>query len=97
MRSGWRAAPWTARLSPMNISLEQAIEIHARALVSKFREGAPVAARRYAAARRACGDLGGLDVWIAVAMAAERMLLEIAAEIASDEHAIAAHPFRDDP
>ncbi len=53
-------------------------------------------ARRYAAARRGCGDLGGRDVWIAVAVAAERMLLEIAAEVASNESAVAAKPFRYD-
>jgi hypothetical protein len=84
----------TARLSPMNISLEQAIEIHARALVNKFREGAPVTARRYAAARRDCGDPGGPEVWIAVALAAERILLQFAEEAASDESAFAAHRFK---
>jgi hypothetical protein len=77
----------------MNISLEQAIEIHARALVSKFREGAPVTARRYAAARRDCGDPGGLDVWIAVALAAERILIQLAEEAASDARAFSAHSF----
>ncbi len=79
----------------MNISLEQAIEIHARALISKFREGAPVAARRYAAARRDCGELGGLEVWVAVAVAAERMLIQIAAELA-EESAVASYPCPDD-
>ncbi len=68
----------------MNISLEQAIEIHARALVTRFREGGPVTARRYAAARRDCGDLGGHDVWLAVALAAEQMLVPAVAEVVAE-------------
>ncbi|GLI95370.1 hypothetical protein [Methylocystis echinoides] len=58
----------------MFISLEQAIEIHARALVSRCSERGPLTARRYAAARLDCGDLGGYDVWLAVALVAEQML-----------------------
>ncbi len=68
----------------MNISLEQAIEIHARALVTRFREWGPVTARRYAAARRDCGDLGGYDVWLAVALAAEQMLVPAVAEAVAE-------------
>ncbi len=79
----------------MNISLEQAIEIHARALVTNFCERAPVTARRYAAARRDCGDLGGFDVWLAVALAAEQMLVPAVAE-AVPKRAVVGRFFRNE-
>lgn len=72
----------------MDITLEQAIEIHARALVAQFRVRAPVAARRYAAARHAVGDIEGYDVWHGVAVFAEQMLglSQAEARAARDTH-----------
>jgi hypothetical protein len=60
----------------MHVSLEQAIEIHARALVRRHREKAPCNARKYAAARHECGDNEGHDVWQGVASVATRILAE---------------------
>jgi hypothetical protein len=72
----------------MKVSLEQAIEIHARALVRKHRDKAPCNARSYAAAREDCGDHEGYGVWLGVAAEAERILKENGAEARlSDESA----------
>jgi hypothetical protein len=72
----------------MDISLDQAIEIHARALLAKYRGFAAESARRHAEAKLKCGDAGGGDVWMAVARTVERML--IAREAASHTKAAQA-------
>ncbi len=77
----------------MHISLEQAIEIHARALVRKLCERAPLNARRYAAAKQECGDASGHEVWLAVALAAERMI----AAAPWDATAAPARPLEGEP
>jgi hypothetical protein len=52
------------------VSLEQAIEIHAKALVSRHKHAAPVKAREHACLLKANGDHEGHDVWLRVAKAA---------------------------
>ncbi len=60
----------------MTITLEQAIEIHAKAL--RYRHGlkAPRMAREKAAQLGSIGDREGLAVWIKVAEAAEALPAE---------------------
>ncbi|MCC3246273.1 hypothetical protein LG047_13245 [Methylocystis sp. WRRC1] len=60
----------------MNISLEQAIEIHARALVQRHKGKAPSNARVYADRLNGHRDCDGCAVWLGVASAAERILDE---------------------
>lgn len=60
----------------MNISLEQAIEIHARVLMNRADTEAPAKARERAADLHRGGDEEGGKVWLSVADAAERLLSE---------------------
>lgn len=60
----------------MNISLEQAIEIHARVLMHRLDEEAPAKARERAEDMLRAGDNEGRDVWLLVATVAERLLNE---------------------
>jgi hypothetical protein len=69
----------------MNVSLEQAIEIHARALVGRVSDRAPLTARQYADAKRNCGDFEGYEVWLRVALAAEQLLVSAAAWAATSQ------------
>jgi hypothetical protein len=57
----------------MNVSLEQAIQIHAKALVSRHKHAAPAKAREHAGLLKANGDHEGHDVWLRVADAAEEL------------------------
>jgi hypothetical protein len=70
----------------MEISLDEAVEIHARALTRRLRGEAPVSARQRAADLEKVGDNEGHSVWLRVAESAERLLDEIApaAEASSD-------------
>jgi hypothetical protein len=61
----------------MNITLDQAIEIHARALKHRLNNKAPSYAPRRAIALKQVGDLEGHTVWILVAETAERLLIEV--------------------
>lgn len=60
----------------MDVSLEQAIEIHARVLMHRLECEAPAKARERAADLQRVGDKEGHDVWLSVASAAERLLSE---------------------
>jgi hypothetical protein len=60
----------------MNISLEQAIEIHARVLTYRHDREAPTQARRRASDLKAAGDHEGWAVWLLVAQAAHRLLAD---------------------
>ena len=70
----------------MNISLNQAIEIHAEVLRRRHKRRAPVRAREWAAKMKSLGDHEGHAVWLQVAECAERLLTEIQ-EPFSTEHA----------
>jgi hypothetical protein len=63
----------------MNITLDQAVEMHAKAL--KYRAGvrAPAIARDRARRCVAAGDQGGYDIWQNVASQAEALLASDAA------------------
>ena len=61
----------------MNISLDQAIEIHARVLMHRLNNKAPFCARRRAVALRQLGDEEGHTVWLSVAKTAERLLIDV--------------------
>lgn len=64
----------------MNLSLEQAIEIHGRAL--KYRRGVRAGAAvaiEHAKQCKATGDDEGFDVWVRVSKAVERLGAESAA------------------
>jgi hypothetical protein len=60
----------------MNISLEEAIEIHAKVLKSQHKHRAPQRAREHAQRLKMINDHDGHEVWSRVAAAAERMLSE---------------------
>jgi len=60
----------------MNISLDQAIEIHAEALRRRHGGKAPNHARRQAARMKSFGDHEGHAVWLRVAERAEFLLSE---------------------
>jgi hypothetical protein len=60
----------------MNISLDQAIEIHARVLKYRRDRAAPFHARKRAAELKLAGDFEGHAVWLLVAETAERLLVE---------------------
>lgn len=60
----------------MEISLEQAVEIHARALTRRLRRDAPTNARERAGDLQRAGDSEGHGVWLRVAESAERLLGE---------------------
>lgn len=61
----------------MEISLEQAIEIHARALKKRHKHRAPQAAREHAETLRYANDHDGYAVWLSVAEVADRLLREV--------------------
>jgi hypothetical protein len=61
-------------VSLMNVSLEQAIEIHARALSRRLKSDAPANARERAAQLKEKGDHEGHLVWLNVAETSERLL-----------------------
>jgi hypothetical protein len=58
----------------MEISLQQAIEIHAKALKKRHKHHAPHQARQYAHKLKHVNDHEGSDVWIRVAEVAEHLL-----------------------
>lgn len=60
----------------MNISLDQAIEIHAKVLYRRHGRQAPTRAWERATAFKSTGDHEGHLVWIRVAEFAERLLRE---------------------
>ncbi|MBU3886982.1 hypothetical protein FM996_12645 [Methylosinus sporium] len=60
----------------MEISLEQAVEIHARALTHRLLGEAPSNARERATDFQKTGDSEGCVVWLRVAECAERLLRE---------------------
>lgn len=72
----------------MCVSLEQAIEIHARTLVFRQRRNAPRAAEDRAVMLQKLGDLEGFEVWLKVAEVAAQLLdrdgLAVAEEGAAD-------------
>jgi hypothetical protein len=58
----------------MDVSLEQAIEIHAKVLKFRHKHLAPRVAREHARALKYWNDHEGHDVWLRVADVAERLL-----------------------
>jgi len=60
----------------MEVSLDQAVEIHARALTRRLHGEAPVNARERAVDFQRAGDNEGHGVWMRVADTAERLLGE---------------------
>lgn len=58
----------------MSISLEQAIEIHARVLARKHDKDGSPRARERAHALKMVGDHEGYNVWLTVAQVAEQIL-----------------------
>ena len=58
----------------MNVSLDQAIEIHARALRRRNGRQAPHQAREKARRCMETGDAEGQDVWLRVAKTADDLL-----------------------
>jgi hypothetical protein len=58
----------------MNVSLNQAIEIHAKALAHRFGDRAPLLAQERAHDCSASGDSDGHAVWVRVAAVAEMLL-----------------------
>ena len=57
----------------MNVSLDQAIEIHAKALKHRYGERAPLLAEEKADHCAAQGDNAGYPVWRRVAAVAEKL------------------------
>ncbi len=57
----------------MEVSLEEAVEIHARVLRSWHKDGAPLKARDHAVLLRQNGDHDGHEVWLRVAEVAEQL------------------------
>jgi hypothetical protein len=57
----------------MKVSLEEAIEIHAKVLKSWHKDTAPTKARDHAAILKQNGDHEGHAVWLRVADVAERL------------------------
>jgi hypothetical protein len=66
----------------MNVSLDQAIQIHARALKGRTGKKSPLLAKMHAEALREKGDMEGFRVWTLVG---EQAALLVAAQAASDE------------
>ena len=64
----------------MQISLEEAIEIHGKALTRRLKRGAVRAACESAERRRSAGDAEGERVWLRVAERARRLLNDEAPE-----------------
>ena len=60
----------------MNVSLEQAIEIHAKVLKHRHKHQAPRVAREQAKMLKTWSDHEGQDVWLRVAEIAEALLKE---------------------
>ncbi len=60
----------------MQISFEEALEIHARALTRRLGDKAPIDARQRAVDLKEAGDHEGHAVWLSVAETAERLLSE---------------------
>ncbi|MBG0811708.1 hypothetical protein IY145_20355 [Methylosinus sp. H3A] len=60
----------------MEVSLDQAVEIHARALTRRLEREAPSNARERAVDFQRAGDSEGHGVWLRVAETAERLLGE---------------------
>jgi hypothetical protein len=58
----------------MNVSLDQAIDIHAKALTYRYGRRAPVEASQRGRHCEANGDREGRGVWERVATTAERLL-----------------------
>ena len=58
----------------MNVSLNQAIEIHAKVLSHRFGDRAPLLAQEKAHHCSASGDDEGYAVWLRVAAVAEMLL-----------------------
>jgi hypothetical protein len=58
----------------MNVSLDQASEIHAKVLRHRFGDRAPLLAYEKAADLSASGDQGGETVWLRVAAVAKTLL-----------------------
>jgi hypothetical protein len=69
----------------MEISLEQAVEIHARVLTHRLDREAPAKARERALGLRRAGDDEGHGVWLQVAETAERLLGDKDARLAEDD------------
>ena len=76
----------------MNVSLNQAIEIHAEALRRRHGGRAPHHARRHAERMKSSGDHEGHAVWLRVAERAEFLLSE-AREPLSNEAASRGNEF----
>jgi hypothetical protein len=60
----------------MEVSLAEAIEIHAKVLKKRHADRAPLEAREHAERLKNANDHHGHQVWCKVAAAAERMLVE---------------------
>ncbi|MBY6240152.1 hypothetical protein [Methylosinus sp. Sm6] len=58
----------------MEVSLDQAVEIHARVLTHRLAREAPAKAREHAMDLQRAGDDEGHEVWLKVAHTAERLL-----------------------
>ena len=58
----------------MNVSLNQAVEIHAKVLKHRFGKRAPLLAREKAHQCSASGDHEGHVIWLRVAAVAETLL-----------------------
>ena len=69
----------------MNVSLDQAIDIHARALKGRAGKRSALLAKLRAEALREQGDLEGFHVWMKVGEQAARLLAAL-----DNEHAEAA-------
>lgn len=72
----------TATGGEMNVSLEQAIGIHAQALKSRAGKKSPQLAKLRAQDLKAMGDLEGFRIWMLVGERAEQL---IAAEVEASE------------
>ncbi len=62
--------------TPMEVSLQEAIEIHARVLRSWHRDAASEKARDHAVLLRRNGDHDGHDVWLRVAEVAGQLKID---------------------
>jgi hypothetical protein len=69
----------------MEISLDEAVEIHARVLTHRLDREAPAKARERALDLQHVGDDEGHGVWLQVAETAERLLGDAAAGRAEDD------------
>jgi hypothetical protein len=69
----------------MEISLEEAIEIHAKVLKRRHAHSAPREAREHAQKLKHANDHHGHQVWCKVAAVAERMLVEESWEHQGDD------------